>query len=691
MDDRPAPPLSPEPASGPRDGDLPAYLGNGLIGLRVREVPLFAGMVLVSGLAGAHPERGIEAAAAAPYPLSGDLAIDGVWMSEQPWSVGDLRQSYDFATAELHSAFTFKAGARTLSVEVVTFASRTAPSIVAQEVRVTADGPCDLKFRAVVSIAGVTGRIARRRTDTPGEPEPACDGSLLWETAEALGQCGLALATEAPAAAGRKVLTWCDAGPLCTEHEIRLASGKAARFRQLAALIPSVLHGRPDEEAVRRVARASRDGFDVLRRCNRAAWAEIWEGRIVIVGASARHQALVDAAFYYLNASAHLASPASTSIFGLATWRDYHYYYGHVMWDVDAFCLPPLILMQPDAARAMLAFRSRGRPAAAANARLSDRQGLQYPWEAAPGAGQEAAPGAGDAAHHEDHVSLHVARAFSLFADATGDQRFLEEEAWPVLSGVADWFVSRVSRTGRGFELLRSMGPAEVPTPPDNDAFSLMAGAEVLRRALRVSERLRRPAPDAWKTVLADLYLPVRSDGVIAAHDDYDRREEKGATPSPLAGLFPYDYPASPSVSRKTLAFYLKLWPDYVGSPMLPALYCVWAAMAGDRDLALKLFEEGFAAYDRPRFHQCLEYRLDHADGPAAGPFFANLGGMLLGLCYGLTGLVVDDGEPDAWARRPITLPAGWEAVRIDRLRVRGRSARLVARQGAERAELSFS
>lgn len=72
MDDRPAPPLSPEPVSGPRDGDLPAYLGNGLIGIRVREVPLFTGMVLVSGLVGAHPERGIEAAAAAPLsPVRG--------------------------------------------------------------------------------------------------------------------------------------------------------------------------------------------------------------------------------------------------------------------------------------------------------------------------------------------------------------------------------------------------------------------------------------------------------------------------------------------------------------------------------------------------------------------------------------------------------------------------------------------
>lgn len=44
MDDHPAPPLSPESASGPRNGDLPAYLGNGLIGVRVRENPLVAGV-----------------------------------------------------------------------------------------------------------------------------------------------------------------------------------------------------------------------------------------------------------------------------------------------------------------------------------------------------------------------------------------------------------------------------------------------------------------------------------------------------------------------------------------------------------------------------------------------------------------------------------------------------------------------
>ena len=72
----------------------------------------------------------------------------------------------------------------------------------------------------------------------------------------------------------------------------------------------------------------------------RAAWAELWKGRIRLHGADARWQALADAALFYLFSSTHVASPASTSIFGLATWHDYHYYYGHVMWDIETFVVP---------------------------------------------------------------------------------------------------------------------------------------------------------------------------------------------------------------------------------------------------------------------------------------------------------------------------------------------------------------
>lgn len=683
-------PLNPPIAHGPRNGELPAYVGNGLIGLRVREQPLQAGMTIVSGFAGEHPERRVEAAAPAPYPLAGDIALNNVWLSDQPSTVSELVQAYDFGTGELTSSFRYEAAGIAAEVEVVTFASRSAPSIVLQEVTVRVDQPCDLALRAVVETGGLRGRVARRRTETPGEPEPACDGSLLWESEGGLSTCGLALVTELTGGtAERSVQTWDASGPLRTEYKLRARTERPVRLRQLVAILPSVLHDRPDEEAVRRVARARSSGFEALRRRNREAWEEIWKGRIIVHGADPDHQAMIDAAVFYLNCSTHKASPSATSIFGLATWHDYNYYFGHVMWDVDAFCVPPLLFFQPDAARAMLNFRTRGLGAARSNARLSGREGVQFPWEAAPLSGQEAAPGGGDSAAHEDHGSLHTARAFALYADVTGDEAFLVEDAWPVLSGVADWIVSRTTRTKRGLEVLRAMGPAEVPDPPDNDAFTIMAAIQVLRRAVRAAEQTGRTAPAEWSRTADELYLPVRSDGVIAAHDGFRVSEPKGETPSPLAGLFPYDHPSPQRERRNTLEFYLKYWADYVGAPMLPALYTTWAAMAGDRDLALTLFKEGYAAYDNGRFHQCLEYRPDHPDSQVrAGPFFANLGGMLMGLMLGLTGVVIDDGDPRNWPRRPIILPRGWTAIEIGRVWVRGRAMRLVARHGADRAEL---
>jgi len=433
-------------------------------------------------------------------------------------------------------------------------------------------------------------------------------------------------------------------------------------------------------------------GFDTLRARNREAWDDLWMGRIVVHGAAPEHQALIDAAFFYLNSSTHAASLSATSMFGLATWHDYHHYYGHVMWDVDAFCLPPLIFSQPDAALTMLNFRTRGLEAARGNARLSGRSGVQFPWEAAPLSGQEAAPGAGDAAAHEDHGSLHTARAFALYADATGDEAFLKEDAWPVLQGLADWVVSRFTRTAKGYEIKRSTGPAEVPDPPDNDAFTLMAAEQVVRRAIKAAEQIGRTVPEEWRDLVETIIHPVRPDGVIPTHDGFRINEPKGATPSPLAGLFPYDFTPPDRVRRATLDFFLEHWKEYVGAPMLPALYTTWAAMAGDRALALKLFEEGYVAYDKGRFHQCLEYRSDHPDSAVdAGPFFANLGGMLMGLMLGLTGMVIDDGDPEQWPRREIVLPQGWDAIEIERLWVRGRPARLLARHGAARAELVFT
>ena len=155
-------PINPPDEGGPRDGALPAYVANGLIGLRVREMPLMAGMALVNGVAGEHPERRVEAAAPVPYPLAGDLSLNGVWLSDQPWSVSNLSQAYDFAAGELTSRFRIRLGGVEADVEVLTFASRTAPALVMQEIRVRPDAACRLRLRARVATTALRGRVARR-------------------------------------------------------------------------------------------------------------------------------------------------------------------------------------------------------------------------------------------------------------------------------------------------------------------------------------------------------------------------------------------------------------------------------------------------------------------------------------------------------------------------------------------------
>jgi hypothetical protein len=376
-------------------------------------------------------------------------------------------------------------------------------------------------------------------------------------------------------------------------------------------------------------------------------------------------------------------------MFGLATWHDYHYYYGHVMWDIETFSVPPLTLTQPDAAQALLEYRFLALDGARRNAQCFGRRGLQFPWESAPATGQEAAPSPGKAAWHEDHVSLDVALAFLRFSHATGDENFLRDKAWPVVEGVADWIVSRCHRTRKGYAIRRSMGIAERKTETDNDAFTNLSARIVLRHAVALARQLGRTPGMGWEEVGEKLLLPLR-EGLLVPHDGYRANEEKGATPGPLMSIFPLGERLAPSVERKTLRYFLRRAGDYVGSPMLSSLYGVWAARSGDRRLALALLEEGYGRFIHGRFCQTLEYRPDRfPEQPVAGPFFANMGGFLMSLLFGFPSVEVGAGDPASWTKQPALLPQGWSAIEVERLWLKGRPARLYARHGKV-CELTF-
>jgi protein-glucosylgalactosylhydroxylysine glucosidase len=154
-------------------------------------------------------------------------------------------------------------------------------------------------------------------------------------------------------------------------------------------------------------------------------------------------------------------------------------------------------------------------------------------------------------------------------------------------------------------------------------------------------------------------------------------------------GIFPLALDLDHETEQATLAYYLKFAKRYIGSPMLSALYGVWAARAGDRKLSLHLLDRGYGDFCSQRFMQTLEYRKDvFPEQPQAGPFFANLGGFLLGLMLGFPRIQPGPDDPHEWSKGEVVLPAGWRSIEIDRLWIRGRPWRLSATHGDPRATL---
>ena len=257
-----------------------------------------------------------------------------------------------------------------------------------------------------------------------------------------------------------------------------------------------------------------------------------------------------------------------------------------------------------------------------------------------------------------------------------------------MLSGVAEWVKSRVTKRRGKYEIRASMGIAERKSPSDNAIFTNISARTILLDAISAAKRLNRPVDPAWLEIASKLVVPKRGK-VVISHDAFRVDEEKAATPDPLMGIFPLRGGFDDETEQATLAFYLKIAKRYIGSPMLSSLYGVWAARSGNRRLSLEMLDRGYGDFCTGRFMQTLEYRKDvFPEQPPAGPFFANLGGFLLGLILGFPKIQPGPDNPQDWCKGPIILPAGWRSIEIDRIWIRGQPWRLLAVQGEPRARL---
>jgi trehalose/maltose hydrolase-like predicted phosphorylase len=624
----------------------PAYLSNGLIGIRPGPNPLASAPAAVGGYVYAHPVHRVECLAPAPYPLTTDIVAGGVSLLGHAERVTPRRQALDMAAGELLTELDFEPqpGVR-IAISVVQFASRGTPSLVCQEITLASDHVIAVKLLPQIATQGVPGRlvaglIPRGTRDV--------DAAVRVDSEGGLGQLGIALAVVADPAPAAEI-----------------GRGRKLKLRTIAAMVSKFYHPAPDLQAIRMASWGRMLGFERLRQQNRAEWDSLWKSR-VRVDADSETQRALDAAFFYLHSSVHPSNQTGMPPFGLSQTE---HYYGHSFWDTEILSFLPVLLASPEAAKSLLQFRVRGLEAARRAASLYGYRGAQFPWEAAQTDGAEATPTFADTGWSEQHIVPGVALAFWQYQIGAGDPDFLHAATWPVLKSVAGWIASRGQFTARGYEIRNIMGPNEGVNNIDNNAYVNAACATVLDAALRCAAKVGEAPPAAWKRIAAALVLPHDPHtGALMAYDG----SSHDAFPD-LSFLLPFEPALPPGSLERTYAGFKQRRREYMIG-FATAAVAAGAAFQGDRARAADLFQQSWRPFWMPPFGMIKE-----AESQTYGCFLTDFGSMLQAVMIGFTGLRIQDGD---WARYPATLPEGWKGIQVDRIWVRGEPKRIVAVQG---------
>lgn len=668
----------------------PAHLANGLIGLRIPSIPCLPQsgwrMALVNGFVEVSETFSTQACAQSPYPLGLNVVLDGVVLSERPELAHFIEQRYDFSCGELTSRFDLKAGdGPSAHVEMLTFCSRTLPSMVLQRTKISVDRSCKLKLQARIDAGGLPGSVTLRQR--LGNQRPAAaDWAMRYDARGSISSLGMAMHAQLTGSQATAIYNdWgIEADAAITEYSLDALPGKTYELTQMAALVPSTMHSEPHWQAARLCMFARHHGFDTLREQNAQAWAELWRGRPVILGADDHWQQTADAAFFYLHSSIHQAMPMSVAPFGLSRQVQYN---GHVFWDTEGFIFPAAQLTYPAAARAMLDYRFEKASAARNMARLHGLRGLQYPWQTAT-AGDEVTP-LWSKAEAQHFASLPIAWAFLQDVYATGDDSYRNQHAWPVIEGVCEWIVSRAEKTRRGYEFRIMRGPDESVPFANNCAYVNAMAIHILNEAIALSKSMGFSSPPLWQKVADRIYLPMDEDGALIKWDGWEY--QGGMTSMEIPPLFHhFGYSHSERTDRATLDKYMPMAPHYIGMPMNSYNMAVVAARLGDAQLARRFFDT--AAHERviDPFMQFGESgrNLKTPFDPRKSLFVTNPGAMITALLYGLPGLKWGPGDPDQWAHWKPAMPQGWEGIHCERIWARGKPMSLTARQGDEKATL---
>lgn len=268
---------------------------------------------------------------------------------------------------------------------------------------------------------------------------------------------------------------------------------------------------------------AKQSGWDGLRAAQRAFLDEFWaRADIELDGDPEIQHAVRFALFHILQAGARAEGRAIPAK-GLTGPG----YFGHSFWDTEAYVLPVLTQVFPDAAAQALRWRHSTLPLATARAAQLGLAGAAFPWRTIHGEECSSYWPAGTDAFH---INAAIADAVIRYCDTTGDSAFERDIGAELLTETARlWASLGHYDIDSRFRIDGVTGPDEYSAVADNNVYTSLMAQQNLRAAAEAAARhpdcARALGVDEdeitrWQAAAEAMYIPY--DEVLGVHPQAD-------------------------------------------------------------------------------------------------------------------------------------------------------------------------
>eukprot|EP01051_Picozoa_sp_SAG22_P001598 SAG22_NODE_64_length_23238_cov_83.185566_11_plen_872_part_00 len=282
-------------------------------------------------------------------------------------------------------------------------------------------------------------------------------------------------------------------------------------------------------------------------------------------------------------------------------------YAGNWDWDEETWFFPVFNWLWPANARQLLKYRI-DRAMQARKDAADPRQfvghraptgnrsfdGIAFPWFSALTA---YGPPSG-----EDHLQGDIALAILQHWQSTGDVTWLKQNAFPVLEGLARFWVSRCDADADGtWHIRETMSPDEYAGNATDPPYTVVI-AQISLRAAHDLAGIAGQTPNKTFVSVAEK-LQVLYDPTLDYHPEhagYKTGQTIKQADVVMLG-YPLGYNMSMTTRRNDLEIYAKV-TDPDGPGMTWAMHSIAYRDIGDEDLAAKYFTMGYESYVRGKF-----------------------------------------------------------------------------------------